>query len=358
MAVSRIGILTGGGDCPGLNAVIRAVVKRAKVELGWEVIGIPDGFAGLMEDRPLLPLGLDEVSGILPKGGTILGTSNRADPYRDAEGRDRSAEVAEKIRALGLDALITVGGDGTQTISQRLFAEQGVATYGVPKTIDNDVAATDYTFGFDSARVVATDAVDRLHSTAESHDRVMVLEVMGRDAGFIAAHSGLAGGADAILIPEIPFDLERVAAKLAARRERGRRFSVVVVAEGARPRDGSQSFLEGAEARPGRNVGRLGGVGASVAHELEALTGMEARVTVLGHLQRGGSPTPFDRVLGSAFGCQVLSEVAAERPGRMVALRGNDVVSVPLTEAIGRPRRVAPDGQLVRCAQGLGIVFG
>ena len=346
----KIGLLTGGGDCPGLNAVVRAVVKRARREFGWSVVGIEDGFAGLMEDPPRTrPLDVTDVIGLLPKGGTILGTSNRANPFQAPDGSDVSAEVAARISDLGLDALVCVGGDGTLTIAHRLFEHHGVPTVGVPKTIDNDVDATDYTFGFDSARFCATDAVDRLHSTAESHDRVMLLEVMGRDAGFIALHAGVAGGADVILIPEIPFEVASIAAAVEARKARGRSFSIVVVAEGAAPAGGRPVYQE---------TGRLGGIAHHVAAALKDHINLECRVTVLGHLQRGGSPTPFDRLLATRFGAAVLDLVAGERYDAMVALRGDTIVTVALADAIGRPRRVDPAGELCRTARALGISFG
>ena len=359
MSVTRIGILTGGGDCPGLNAVIRAVVKRAHVDYGWSVTGIEDGFAGLMSPAPAIrELDVGDVVGILPRGGTLLGTSNRANPYADAEGRDRSAEVASRLRDLGIDALVVVGGDGTQSIGHRLFLDHAVPVVGIPKTIDNDVPATDATFGFDSARAIATAAVDNLHSTAESHERVMLLEVMGRNAGFIALHAGLAGGADVVLLPEIPYDIQAVLEKLQERIRRGRRFSIVVVAEGARARGGGQVITETAEEIPGRNVVRLGGIAHRVSRELAERCEAETRVTILGHLQRGGSPTPFDRILGTRFGCAALDLVADERFDRMVSLKGSDIVDVPLAEAVGRVRLVDPEGQMVTCARALGISFG
>ncbi len=348
--IRKIGLLTGGGDCPGLNAVVRAVVKRARREFGWAVLGIEDGFAGLMEHPPRVrELDVGDVIGLLPKGGTLLGTSNRADPFRAPDGTDVSAAVAARIAELGLDALVCVGGDGTLTIAHRLHQGYGVPVLGIPKTIDNDVDATDYTFGFDSARLCATMAVDRLHSTAESHDRVMLLEVMGRDAGFIALHAGVAGGADVILIPEIPFDVSAVAAAVEARKARGRSFSIVVVAEGAAPRGGAQVY---------RESGRLGGIAHRVAADLKERIDLECRVTVLGHLQRGGSPTPFDRLLATRFGSAVLDLVDSGDFDTMVALRGDAIVTVPLAEAIGRPRRVDPAGELCRTARALGISFG
>ncbi|RMG19484.1 MAG: ATP-dependent 6-phosphofructokinase [Deltaproteobacteria bacterium] len=345
-----IGVLTGGGDCPGLNAVIRAVVKRATRDFGWTVVGVEDGFLGLMErearTRPLTPR---DVVGLLPKGGTILGTSNRANPFSGPDGKDQSERVARHVESLGLDALVCVGGDGTQTIAHRLYERYGVPVVGVPKTIDNDVAATDYTFGFDSARACATIAVDRLHSTAESHDRVMLLEVMGRDAGFIALHAGLAGGADVILLPEIPYDVAAVADAIRRRKARGRSFSVVVVAEGSRPLGGEKVY---------QAAGRLGGIAHHLAEALQAHIDLECRVTVLGHLQRGGSPTPFDRLLATRFGAAALDLVAEERFDQMVALSGNAIVAVSLEEAIGRPRRVDPQGELCRTARSLGICLG
>jgi 6-phosphofructokinase 1 len=364
----RVGILTGGGDCPGLNAVIRAVVKAAQYHK-WEVVGIRDGFEGLLElvlsgaegrDRAA-PLTNEDVRGILPRGGTILGTSNRGNPfaYVVQEGdsvrlEDRSDQVVQAFNALGLDALIVVGGDGSLAIGHRL-QQKGLPVVGVPKTIDNDIAATDVTFGFDTALNTASEAIDRLHTTAESHHRVMVLEVMGRNAGWIAIEAGVAGGGDIILIPEIPFRVESVMQQVAERDRLGRHFSIVVVAEGACPLGGNQVWVESREPLA---PARLGGIGPWLANELAAQTEREVRCTVLGHLQRGGSPTAFDRLLGTRFGVAALEAVAAGRFGQMVALRGVEVVAVPLEAATGEPKRVKPDGPLVVAARQLGISFG
>ncbi|MHB1414458.1 MAG: 6-phosphofructokinase [Chloroflexota bacterium] len=355
----RIGVLTGGGDCPGLNAVIRAVVKTAHNEYGWEVVGIEDGFEGLIQPGKTRLLGPDDVRGILPRGGTILGTTNRGNPfaYRVVEDgevriRDLSGPAVERISELGLLALVVIGGDGSLHIAHEL-SKLGVPVVGVPKTIDNDISATDVTFGFDTALTTATEAIDKLHTTAESHHRVMVLEVMGRDAGWIALQSGIAGGADAILIPEIPFSLEAVASTIQARESSGRKFSILVVAEGAAPEGGRQAFLRPAD---GLTLPRLGGIGAIVGDGLAAMCACETRVTVLGHLQRGGAPTAFDRILGTRFGAAAVRLVAADGIGRMVALRAPDIVDVPLAEAVGLLKTVPPDGELVRTARGLGIL--
>ncbi len=360
--VRRIGILTGGGDAPGLNAVIRAVAKSAILEHRLRVFGILDGFSGLVENH-VRELELADVRGILPKGGTILGTTNRGNPFRYVErlkdGTERVVDASgiarENFERLGLDALVVIGGDGSLTIANALMQQHGIPVVGVPKTIDNDLEATDRTFGFATAVEVATDALDRLHTTAESHHRIMMLEVMGRDAGWIALHSGLAGGADVILIPEIPFDLEPVVAKVWARQNRGSAFSIVVVAEGARPRDGEQVFQA---VDPTTGWKRLGGVSYRLAPKLQERTGLEVRVTVLGHIQRGGTPCAEDRILATKFGCAAMELVVAGRFGHMVALKGEQVVPVPIEAAINRLKRVDPEGQEVRAARRLGIVFG
>lgn len=360
--MKRVGILTGGGDCPGLNAVIRAVVKSAVGHYGWEVVGIEDGYDGLVGEPRVRVLTPADVQGILPRGGTILGASNRGNPFavpvRRPDGtvfyEDRSEQVIENIERLGLDALIAIGGDGTLKIGLEL-SEKGVPIIGVPKTIDNDIAGTDVSFGFDTAVETATDAIDRLHTTAESHHRVMVLEVMGRNAGWIGLYAGLAGGADVILIPEIPFDLNKVVEKVTMRERAGRRFSIVVVAEGARPVGGEPVFVE----PPGNgNYGRLGGIGNRVGADLSAMTGKETRVTVLGHVQRGGSPTAFDRVLATRFGAEAVRMVARGEFGRMVAVRGQKLTSVEIADAVRVPKLVEPDGELVRTAEEVGISFG
>ena len=361
--IRRIGILTGGGDCPGLNAVIRAVVKSTILQHGWEVLGIRDGFDGLARDDAslIVPMDYKSVQGLLPRGGTVLGTSNRGDPfhYQSIENgqvvyKDVSKRVMSKLRALAIDALVVVGGDGTMRIASRLM-ELGAKIVGVPKTIDNDLPSTDYTFGFDTALQTAMEAIDRLHTTAESHDRVMILEVMGRDAGWIALYSGIAGGTDAILIPELPYRVEAIADKLEARRARGSRVATIVISEGAYPAEGSAAVLEAST--PGR-LRRLGGAGDVLAEALGEQTELETRVTVLGHLQRGGSPSPFDRILGTRFGTAAVDLLAAGELGRMVCLRGRRIESVPLGEVAGQKLVVPETSQLVKCAKDIGIVFG
>jgi 6-phosphofructokinase 1 len=357
---TKIGVLTGGGDCPGLNAVIRAVVLSAGVGLGWEVVGIADGFDGLFHDH-IRPLDLPDIAGILNQGGTILGTSNRGNPFawpvvRDGQHEtvDMSGEAVERIRALQLDGLIVIGGDGTLRIADRL-QQMGAPIVGIPKTIDNDISATDVTFGFDTARETATAAIDKLRTTAESHHRIMVVETMGRDAGWIALESAIAGGANVVLIPEIPFKLDVIVRAVEERAMLGRRASIVVVAEGAAPAGGAQVYR--AAAAPG-GLPRLGGIGQQVADALAQTTGRETRCTVLGHLQRGGTPTPFDRLLATRFGVRAVECVVEGRLGHMVALRGTSVIVVPISEAIAAPKRVRPDGELVRAARELGISLG
>lgn len=357
-----IAILTGGGDCPGLNAVIRAVVRSAVRQHGWQVIGIEDGFDGLVGEPRWRKLDLAAVRGILPRGGTILGTSNRGNPlaYPVQQGGhtdlvDVSAEVVDNFRALGADALIAVGGDGTLKIA-RALQDKGMPMVGIPKTIDNDLRCTDVTFGYNTAVGVVTEALDRLHSTAESHHRVMVVEVMGRDAGWIAIESGLAGSADVILIPEIPFDLGAICTAILRRREQGSRFSIVVAAEGAFPGDGQKITQKSAAANFG--VARLGGVGQFVADEISERLEIETRVVVLGHVQRGGTPSPFDRILGSRFGIRAVDLVAQEKYGRMVALDGRDVIDVEISDAVTALNLVDPEGELVKAAEALGINLG
>ena len=358
----RIGILTGGGDCPGLNAVIRAVTKHAIGTYGWEVIGIEDGFRGLVDHR-VQPLSLDKVRGLLTRGGTILGSTNRANPFKypvklpdgTEEIRDVSQVVLDNIVDLGLDALVAVGGDGTLSMANSL-AERGARVVGVPKTIDNDLAATDYTFGFQTAVEVATEALDRLNTTAESHDRVMLCEVMGRYAGWIALAAGLAGGAEVVLIPEIPYETDRVVDAIIARHRRSISFAIVVVAEGARPRGGQVAVAR--QADPTQQE-KLGGAAERLAGELSRrLTEHEVRVTVLGHLQRGGTPSPFDRLLGTRYGVAAVDLIGAGGFGRMVTLRGNSVGSVPIPEACGQLKLVDPDGELVRAARATGVEMG
>jgi phosphofructokinase-like protein len=360
----RIGILTSGGDCPGLNPVIRAVVKRAVSQLGWEVYGIRDSYNGLLTTPyRVLDLDRDKVRGILTKGGTILGTTNKGDPFQfpmrlpngEVTHFDRSNEVIEALRILEIEGLIVVGGDGSLAIAHR-FMERGVKVIGVPKTIDNDIVHTDFTFGFNTAVEVATDAIDRLHSTAESHDRVMVIEVMGRDCGWIALHAGISGGADVILVPEIPYDLQRVCDKVRRRQAAGRFFSIVVVAEGAMEAGRDQMVLDGNT--EGGKMPRLGGAGQHVAAEISRRTGIETRVTVLGHLQRGGTPTAYDRFLATRFGIGAVELTEAGRWGDMVALQGTEIVGVPIRDVIGKLKNVDPHGQVVGAARGLGIEFG
>ncbi len=360
MHTRRIGILTGGGDAPGLNAVIRAVVKHGAGQKGWEVVGSEDAFNGFLDDPPrLLNLTPRTCRGLLHRGGTILGTTNKSDPFawRDPDGavRDRSAELAERIRAEGIEGLIVVGGDGTQRIGWRLMRERGVPVVGVPKTIDNDLAYTDYTFGFWSAVEVATEALDRLHTTAEAHDRVMLLEVMGRDAGWIALHAGIAGGADCIAIPEIPYDPDRFVDKILERRRRNRLFTVMVVAEGAYPREGTP---EPGRVAHGRGHIAAGGAARLLARLLAERIDVETRVTVLGHLQRGGGPVPFDRVLATRFGVAAVDLVDRDRWGELVRLDHHRIDSVPLAEVAEAQHFVDPDGQLVAAARGVGIEFG
>ncbi len=356
----RIGILTGGGDCPGLNTVIRAVVKCA-TKRGWETVGFLDGFEGLLDPLQYRPLDYKEMDSLLFVGGTILGTSNKG-RFAAKTGHGQSnripCEILDLAKAnfqkLGLRALVVVGGDGSLTSAQQLF-EHGVPIIGVPKTIDNDLQATTLTFGFDSAVACATDALDRLRTTAQSHDRVMVLEVMGRYAGWIAVTAGISGGGDVILIPEIPFNYESVCAKVAERENEGKHFTLVVAAEGAREQ-GKDYVTAGST--EGNREARLGGVGAVVAAEIHKRTGKETRVCVLGHLQRGGAPTSFDRVLCTRFGARAVQLIAEEKYGHMVALRPPDTVAVKLSEAVGRLRTVSPTGDLVQAARALGISFG
>lgn len=356
----RIGILTGGGDCPGLNAVIRAVVKSAS-KRGWETIGFLQGFEGLLDPARYRKLNYKEMDALLHMGGTILGTTNRGSFAAKSglgELKEIPREILDRAKAsfehLGLKALVCVGGDGSLSIAQRLF-EHGVPIVGVPKTIDNDLEATVTTFGFDSAVACATDALDRLRTTAESHDRVMVLEVMGRYTGWIAAYSGIAGGGDIILIPEIPFKFESVVDKIQEREHDGKHFTLVVVAEGAR--EAGKGFTVAGPERKDRET-RLGGIGAVVAAEIQERTGKETRVCVLGHLQRGGGPTTADRVLCTRFGARAVQLIADGQFGCMVSLQPPDIVPVKLTAAIGRLRSVPPEGDIVRTGRALGISFG
>jgi len=359
MTVRKIGILTSGGDCAGLNAAIRAVVHRAVGHYGWEVLGIRQGTHGLMA-RPVLaePLTIDGARpSILRWGGTILGTTNQGDPFAfvmpDGTKRDRSAEVIEGVRMLGLDAVIGVGGDGSFAILRKLAQQGGVPLVGIPKTIDNDIGITEASVGFSTAVDVATEALDRLQPTAASHSRVMVLEVMGRDAGHIALAAGIAGGADIILIPEIQWSIEAVARKIEQLRLSGRNFALVVVAEAVKREDGSP-----ARRQHGEKSATYGGIGDYIGERIGQVTGAETRVTVLGHVQRGGNPGARDRLLASAFGVHAVELIAQGKFDHMVAWRDRQVVAVPIAEAIGRYQAVEPGDALVATARGLGISFG
>jgi len=335
----RVALLTGGGDCPGLNAVIRAVTRRS-LDRGYEVVGAREGWRGLVEGR-FQPLDDRTISGILPRGGTILGTT-RTNPYKEEGGVER---VLANLAAEGLDALVAVGGEDTLGVASRLHEEHGFPVVGVPKTIDNDLSATDYTFGFDTAVTIATEAIDRLHTTAESHNRVMVVEVMGRHTGWIAVMSGMAGGADVILIPEHPITIEEACADIERRHARGKDFSIVVVSEGYELTYASgetQQIAQEPAATDQFGHVRLGGVGHVLATEIESRTGFETRVTVLGHVQRGGTPTPRDRILATRYGLQAADLVHEERWGTMAALRGDDIVAVPLREAVAELKTVPP----------------
>jgi len=357
----RIAISTGGGDAPGLNAVIRAVVLSAHTR-GWRAYGIQRGYEGLLSFNGVVPLGPAQVRGITHLGGTILGTTNRGNPFRyvtrDADGNeqetDRSDDLVAAFQASGFDALVSIGGDGSLQISHQLW-RKGLPVVCVPKTIDNDVSGTQRTFGFDTAVSTATEALDKLHSTAESHDRVMVVELMGRYAGWIALYSGLSGSADVILLPEIPFDMEKVCEKIRNREAAGRRFSIVVVAEGARPRDGA---IELVERRGMGTVDRLGGIASKVARYIEHRTGKETRTLVLGHLQRGGSPTTYDRLLALRFGSAAVRAIADQAFGTMVGLNGPDITRVPLDDVVGKAKNVPLDSDTICTARELGISLG
>ena len=357
-SISRLGVLTGGGDAPGLNAVIRAVVKAA-FNCGIECVGLEDSFDGLIEPDRSRVLRPRDVTGILRLGGTILGTTNRGNPFAypvsTSDGtQDYSDRVVEMFHKMGLGALIVIGGDGTLAIAHQ-FCRRGIPIVGVPKTIDNDIVGTTNCFGFDTAVAFATDAIDRLHTTAEAHRRIMVVEVMGRYTGWIALYSGVAGGADAILIPEIPFDIAHVAARLSERERLGAKFSIVVVAEGAFPRGGSLSLVE--EAGEGR-AERLGGIGARVCEALAKASGKETRSVVLGHLQRGGAPTSFDRVLATRFGAKAVELVRSGDFGTMVAFAPPDIVARRLDDVVGKTRVVPLDFDLLTTAKNLGVTFG
>jgi ATP-dependent phosphofructokinase / diphosphate-dependent phosphofructokinase len=359
--IRRIAILTGGGDCPGINAVIRAVAKKAILEHGIEIIGIEDGYEGAILNR-YRKLEFKDVSGIITRGGTILGTSNKANPYRFAlnkngelEFKDVSKETIANINKLAIDCLVCIGGDGTLSIANDLF-EDGIPVVGVPKTIDNDLMGTEVTFGFDSAVTVAAEGIDRLHSTAQSHHRVMIVEVMGRNAGWIALHSGVAGGGDIILIPEIPYDLDRITQIVKKRSVSGQRFSIIVASEGARSREGKTVVQR--IVKEATDPIRYGGLGFVLADKIEASTGIETRAVVLGHLQRGGSPTAYDRVLATNLGTRAVEMIVSRHFGRMVGVQKNGLVEVPLAEVAGLQRKVPVNDPLISAARGVGTSFG
>ncbi len=357
----KIGVLTGGGDCPGLNAVIRAVTKSAIIRYDTEVYGILDGFKGLVENT-YIQLDLKRVSGIGHTGGTILGSSNRDNPFHyltcqdGKEGyQDASDRAIENMRSLGLEGLIVIGGDGSLHIASH-FCEKGINVVGVPKTIDNDLSATEVTFGFNTAVDTAAEALDRLHTTAESHHRVMILEVMGRYAGWISLYSGIAGGADVILIPEIPYRLEGIIEKIKHRYEQGKLFSIIVVAEGALPMGGEmvvQKLVPNSH-----DPVRLGGIGQKIAQDIESLSGIETRVTVLGHLQRGGYPIPYDRILSTRYGVAAVEAFMNKQFGSMVSLQGQKIITVPISEAVEKLKKVDPHSEIVNAARAIGISFG
>ena len=361
----RVLVATGGGDCPGLNAVIRAIVLRAARERDWEVVGSINAFDGILnEPNEIVVLGEKEVGGIHIRGGTIIGTTNKGGPFawpiKNPDGSwgsaDRSDEMLRRLQYLGIEAVVNIGGDGSQKISQMLF-EKGCNIIGVPKTIDNDLSATDFTFGFQTAVQEATTAVDKLVTTAASHNRVLVLEVMGRYAGWIALHSAVAGGAHVCLIPEIPYDINKVIEKIYSRFHRGRGFAIIVIAEGAKP-VGGDIFYEQSDEVGYENV-RLGGVAARLIHDLK-MAGLETdmRETVLGHLQRGGTPVAYDRVLATQFGAKAFEMVLNQEYGKMVAYRHPNIVTVPFQEAISHYNFVDPDSHLVKAARGIGICMG
>ena len=357
----RIAILTGGGDCPGINAVIRAVAKKAIYEKDMEVIGIEDGYHGLVNNQ-YRPLTYDDVSGILTLGGTILGASKTANPYRYAvrkggrlEFKDLSKTAIENLKKLGVVCLVCIGGDGTLGIAYRLFKD-GIPIVGVPKTIDNDLRGTDITFGFDSAVSIATEGIDRIHTTAQSHHRIMIVEVMGHKAGWIALHAGVAGGGDIILIPEIPYDVNIIAAKVKERNKKGRRFSIVVVAEGVKPKGGDIVIQR--IVKESTDPIRLGGVGFVLGEQIEKITELETRTVVMGHLQRGGSPTPFDRVLATQLGSKAVDMMENEEFGYMVGVSGNTLASVSLQIVAEGTKTVPLDHPLIKAARSVGTCFG
>ncbi len=352
----RVGVLTGGGDCPGLNAVIRAVTKGLILQYNAEVIGIEDGWQGLIEQR-VMPLSYRDVSGILTRGGTILGTNNKANPfaYYKRGNADVSAEVVKYCRSLGLDAIVVIGGDGTMSAASGL-AKLGIKMVGVPKTIDNDLMATERTFGFDTAVAIVTEAIDRLHTTAQSHDRVMIVETMGRYAGWIALYAGVAGGADVILVPEFHYEMDEIVRVCRERESGGQNFTIIAIAEGARAKDGEMTIMTHVDESP--DPIRLGGVGKVLEAELSKRIQSEVRTTILGHMQRGGTPTAFDRNLATAFGTYAASMIADGHFGRMVALQGNRLTSVSFDEVANKTREVPLDNPMIAAAIGVGTSFG
>ena len=359
--VKRIAILTGGGDCPGINAVIRATTKKAILEYGIEVIGIKDGYEGIINNQ-YRKLDYDDVSGILTSGGTILGTSNTANPYRypvrkgnQLAFEDMSETTLKNVEKLNIDCLVCIGGDGTLDIAHRL-SRDGIPIVGIPKTIDNDLRGTDIAFGFDSAVYIATEGIDRVHTTAQSHHRVMIVEVMGRNAGWIALHSGIAGGGDIILLPEIPYDIDIVAEKVKERSKRGKRFSIAAVAEGAKPKGGDIVIQR--IVKESSDPIRLGGIGFVLGAQIEERTGIETRTVVMGHLLRGGSPTPFDRVLATRLGTKAVDMIKNKQFGYMVGVKGNSLVKVPLEDVATGPRTVPLDDPLIQAARAVGTCFG
>ncbi|MFC1624258.1 6-phosphofructokinase [Candidatus Omnitrophota bacterium] len=353
----RIGILTGGGDCPGLNAAIRAVSKAAILNYNMEVIGIRDGYIGLIENK-YSPLAYKDVSGILTEGGTFLGASNKTNPFRYSSGgrlRDVSNLVLRNVKMMRLGGLVAIGGDGTLSIAYKLY-KKGLKVVGLPKTIDNDLRMTDATVGFDSAVVTATEAIDKLHTTAQSHHRAMVIEVMGRYAGWLALYAGTAGGGDIIIIPEMPYDIKKVCSRVIERNRHGKRFSIVVVSEGAKPKGGGMVIKK--IIKDSTDPVRLGGIGNKIANDIEELTGLETRVTVLGHLQRGGAPSPFDRILATRLGTFCCNLVARGEFGKMAALKGKDIVAVELKDAVKAIRKVKPKDPIIASALAVGTSFG
>ncbi len=359
--VKCIGILTGGGDCPGLNAVIRAVVKDA-VQNGIQVIGIRDGCRGL-GDKHMAALGPGDGSNILTLGGTILGSSNKDNPFhlieKDKSGKihyhDRSRDIPKNLRRVGIEAMVILGGDGSMTVANKL-SHMGLKIIGVPKTIDNDLMGTDQTFGHDTAVSIATEAIDRLHTVADSHHRVIIVEIMGRYAGWLALRSGIAGGGDIILIPEIPYDEKKVGEAVLERRRKGKKSSIVVVAEGAHPK-GGKMVVDRINPFSAERI-RLGGISRQLAHHLEAKSGVETRSVILGHVVRGGTPTAFDRNLATLFGVQAMNLISKGQFGRMVALRNNRMSSVPLVQVGGKTRKVPANHELIRAAKSIGVSFG